>query len=115
MKAEIDAIARDLRDGIKLNAQDHAHILQDYDLQEGDDMPAMAYLEDILDVEWTCNQDKTFKSASILVACGGPTIWVDFGSNTVRGFGGGERAEAYFHDSELVSEIKESLENLFAC
>ena len=81
----------------------------------GEVQDAFCYLDDILDINWILNSDKTYKSAKILVAFGGPNIWIDTGSRKVEGYWWGEYAEAEYRESEFSQELDEALECLFEC
>lgn len=37
----------------------------------------MDYLSDVLDIQYLVNADRTYRSARILIAFGGPTAWID--------------------------------------
>lgn len=60
---------------------------------------AMDWLEDVLDIRYVVNSDGEFISARVLVAFGGPDIWVNFETNTVEGTWGMESATAKFTDT----------------
>lgn len=64
---------------------------------------AFDYLTGVFDTEYVFESDgETPKSGIILVASGGPNIWVDFRWNEVRGFWYGETARASFEDKNDV-------------
>jgi len=71
------------------------------------------WLEDVLDVEWTVSRDGNFLGARILVAFGGPNIWVDTRRQTVEGFWWGDSAFANFTDDAMG--IHEASAEWFAC
>ena len=73
---------------------------------------AMDWLEGALDINYIINSDMTFKAARVLVAFGGPNIWVDFHTNRVELNWWGESASCEFIDEIGVLEM---LEELYDC
>lgn len=67
-------------------------------------MSGFDYLADALDIEYIVNSDRTFKSARVLVAFGGPNIWIDFQSRAVELYWWGDRATAYFNEDAMGVE-----------
>ena len=47
------------------------------DVPEGQDLGAYDYLEDILDIQYIVNSDRTYRGARICIAFGGPTAWIN--------------------------------------
>lgn len=80
--------------------------------EEGEETSAYDYLEDALDINWILNSDRSYKGARILVAFGGPNIWIDTTTNTVEGYWWGDKYSARFDDQ---IGLDEALEELFAC
>ena len=54
---------------------------------------------DIYDIEWITFQDGTFKGARVLVAGGGPTIWVNVKTDEVEGYWAGDHCTQAFQDN----------------
>lgn len=73
---------------------------------------AYDYLEGVLDVNWILNSDKSLRGAELLVAFGGPNIYVDTVHKVVTGYWGGSKAEASFNDNV---GLEEALETWFGC
>ena len=67
---------------------------------------------DVYDIEWICHQDKTYKAARLLVAGGGPNIWVNLQDMTVDGYWGGDKCSRGFVDNIGLDDY---LEELHAC
>lgn len=77
---------------------------------EGD---AFDWLQDSLDIEWVISSDKkTLLGARVLVAFGGPNIWVDTRNKIVEGFWWGDYAKASFEDNLGIAD---ALETLYHC
>ena len=59
------------------------------------------YREDVLDFEWIFNGDKTLKGARILVAFGGPNIWINTVTEQVEGYWWSDTVILSYHNDEL--------------
>ena len=81
------------------------------DITEGKPGTAYEYMEDVYDIEWITNQDHTYKAARLLVAGGGPNIWVNLQTNTVDGYWASDKFSWSFQDNigldEYLQEIHE--------
>lgn len=75
-------------------------------------MSGFDWLHDALDIEWILNNDRTIKGARILVAFGGPNIWVNTTDNTVEGHWWGSSHIERFDDCIGLSD---AIEELFNC
>ena len=73
---------------------------------------AHKWMEDVYDIEWITFQDKTYKAARLLVAGGGPNIWVNLQTNTVQGYWWGDYCEHSFQDNIGLDQY---LEEIFDC
>jgi|TARA_R100001086_G_scaffold33229_1_gene15073 hypothetical protein len=91
IKEHVNSIAQDITDG--------KH-------QAGD------WMEDVLDIQYIINQDKTYRGARILVAFGGPNIWVNTQSGQVEGYWWGDNAFAGFIDNIGLDDF---LEEMYSC
>mgnify|MGYP001793188905 CR=1 FL=1 len=75
-------------------------------------MSGFDYLQDILDIEYRVGSDREYRSAEILVAFGGPNIWIDTKTQTVKGAWWGDHAEASYTDE---MGLDGACEELFNC
>lgn len=83
-----------------------------------DDQPFSAYdyLEGVLDINWILNSDRSLKGARLLVAFGGPNIWIDTVKGTVEGaWWSDSYTGSYDTDSEFARELDDALGELYAC
>ena len=71
-----------------------------------------AFMEGVYDIEWITHQDKTYKAARLLVAGGGPNIWVNLLTNTVDGYWGTDKVQWGFFDEIGLDDY---LEELHSC
>ena len=70
------------------------------------------WMEGVYDIEWITYQDKTYKSARLMVAGGGPSIWVNLQTNTVQGYWWGDYCEHSFQDNIGLDQY---CEEIFDC
>ena len=68
------------------------------DITEGKE-DANKWMEDVYNIEWITNQDHSYKAARLLVAGGGPNIWVNLQTNTVDGYWGSDKRSYGFVDN----------------
>jgi len=76
-------------------------------------MDGFDYISDALDFEFILSSDKTLIGARILVAFGGPDIWIDTKRGEVKGYWGGETARASFHDDPM--SVADAISEIFHC
>ena len=69
-------------------------------------------MEGVYDIEWITFQDHSYKSARLLVAGGGPNIWVNLQRNVVQGYWWGDYCEHHFSDQIGLDGY---LEEIFDC
>jgi hypothetical protein len=78
---------------------------------EDEGCSASDYLSDVLDIEYIVDSKANYLGARVLVAFGGPNIWINTRSNVVEGYWWGDSAQADFTDSlgldDLLSELWE--------
>tara|TARA_Y100000310_G_scaffold302519_1_gene339937 strand:+ start:255 stop:548 length:294 start_codon:yes stop_codon:yes gene_type:complete len=70
---------------------------------------ATSFMEDALDIQYIINQDKTYRGARILVAFGGPNIWVNTQQGVVEGYWWGDDATAGFIDNMGLDDYLEEM------
>ena len=73
---------------------------------------ASKWMEGVYDIEWITHNDHSYKAARLLVAGGGPNIWVNLQTNTVDGYWGGDEVNYGFRDNIGLDDY---LEELHAC
>tara|TARA_R100001224_G_scaffold48938_1_gene28264 strand:- start:246 stop:632 length:387 start_codon:yes stop_codon:yes gene_type:complete len=64
-----------------------------------DSKTASAWMEDTYDIRYIVDREKRYMGAEILVAGGGPTIWVNLYTGYVEGYWGGDRVNEPFIDN----------------
>ena len=67
------------------------------------------FMEGVYDIEWITHNDHTYKAARLLVAGGGPNIWVNLMTNTVDGYWASDRFSWGFVDNIGLDDYLEEL------
>ena len=70
------------------------------------------WLEDALDIQYTINGDMSYYAGRVMVACGGPNIYVDTLSGAVKLYWWADRAE-YELSRAACDALDECLEELY--
>jgi hypothetical protein len=85
---------------------------EDRDTENEGDFSAFDYLQDALDIEYIVNSKGEYLGARVLVAFGGPNIWVNTRTKTIEGYWWGDSAFATFQDN---LGLDDALSELWAC
>ncbi len=72
------------------------------------------YFSDAFDIEYRIGSDRNFRSVCLLVACGGPNIYVDTCAKEVQLYWWSDRA-SYPISTEAADAINEDFEMLYNC
>ena len=67
------------------------------------------WMNDVYDIEWITFNDHSYKAARLLVAGGGPNIWVNLQTGTVDGYWWGDTCNVSFEDNLGLYEYLEDL------
>ena len=70
---------------------------------------ASSFMEDIYNIEWITHQDHRYKGARLLVAGGGPNIWVNLVDGTVDGYWGFDKVKHGFIDNIGLDDYLEEM------
>ena len=70
---------------------------------------ASEWMEDVYDIRYIVDRDKRYMGAELMVAGGGPTIWVNLYTNEVEGYWGGDRVTAPFIDNLGLDDYCEAM------
>ena len=73
---------------------------------------ASDWMEDVYDIRYIVDREKRYYSAEMLVAGGGPTIWVNLNTMEVEGYWGGDRVTVPFSDNLGLDDY---LEDMYGC
>jgi hypothetical protein len=72
---------------------------QDYVDQPRKEITASEWMEHVYDIRYIVDREKRYYSAEMMVAGGGPTIWVSLNEMEVQGYWGGDRVNVPFTDN----------------
>ena len=70
------------------------------------------WMEGTYDIRYLVDREKRYLGAEILVAGGGPTIWVDTWDQEVKGYWGSDRVTCPFADN---LDLNDYLEEMYGC
>lgn len=76
-------------------------------------MDGLEYLSDALDIEYIVNSDKEVLGARILVAFGGPNIWIDTRNRRVEGYWWGDSCIKSYSRDEF--DLDEAVRTIYSC
>ena len=85
--------------------------IEEYELEA---LSLYDYFDDCYDIEYRVGSDKQFRSVCIMVACGGPNIYIDTRSKLVELYWWSDRA-SYPIYSDVCEEIDRIFEEVFNC
>lgn len=68
---------------------------------DGNEIDVCEYMEDVLDINYLINSDKSYKGARLLVAFGGPNIWIDTANKQVEGYWWNNNFIAHYQEDGL--------------
>ena len=83
--------------------------LSNYDSKCEVILEAERFMESVYDITWITNQDHKYQGAKLLVAGGGPNIWVNMNTHEVEGYWWGDRVIEPFVDNLQLDEYLEEL------
>ena len=78
------------------------------EITEGKKDPAI-WMYDVYDVEWITHQDHSYKAARLMVAGGGPNIWVNTQTEMVEGYWGADEISWHYQDNIGLDDYLEEL------
>ena len=67
------------------------------------------WMEDVYDIRYIVDREKRYLGAELLVAGGGPTIWVDLWDKEVKGYWGSDRVTCPFADNLGLDDYCEEM------
>jgi hypothetical protein len=76
-------------------------------------MDGLEYLSDALDIEYIVNGDREVLGARILVAFGGPNIWINTRTRQVEGYWWGDSCIMSYDNDEIG--LDDAIQTLWSC
>ena len=73
---------------------------------------AHEWMEGVYDIRYIVDREKRYYSAELMVAGGGPTIWVNLNTKEVEGYWGSDRVNEPFIDN---LDLDGYLEEMYGC
>ena len=70
---------------------------------------ASDWMEGVYDIRYIVDREKRYYSAELLVAGGGPTIWVSLNEMEVQGYWGSDRVNVPFSDNLGLDDYCEEM------
>ena len=76
---------------------------------------ANQFMDGVYNIEWITHQDHSYKAARLLVAGGGPNIWVNLQTNTVDGYWGADKRSYGFVDNIGLDDYLQEMHDSNKC
>ena len=89
-------IAQEITDGLKIDDTSGTGTVTEW-------------MEGVYDIRYLVDREKRYLGAELLVAGGGPTIWVDTWDKEVKGYWGADRVRVPFSDNIGLDDYCEEL------
>ena len=74
-----------------------------------------SFMDGVYNIEWITHQDHTYKAARLLVAGGGPNIWVNLQTNTVDGYWASDKFSWSFQDAIGLDDYLQEMHDSNKC
>ena len=101
---QLRRMCRDIADSISRPKE-----IEDEETGEKREETAHDWMEDVYDIRYYINRDKSYLGAEIMVAGGGPTVWVNTYTKQVEGYWGGDKVLEPFIDELGLDDYCEEL------
>ena len=82
------------------------------DISNGDGTSASEFMDSTYDIRYIVDREKRYMAAELLVAGGGPTIWVNLNTGYVEGYWGGDKVE---HPFTANLGLDDYCEEMYGC
>ena len=73
--------------------------------------PASEYMDHVYDIRYLVDREKRYMGCELMVAGGGPTLWVNTYTKEVEGYWGGDRVTWAFQDNIGLDDYNEEMYN----
>lgn len=85
-----------------------------HDLEDLEQLGIWDFLADVYDIEYRCSSEREWRSVQVMIACGGPNIYLDSASKDVELYWWSERAR-YPMSYEAVEALESWAEEMWSC
>jgi len=108
-------MSKEIKDSVEHIVKTLEHGFEGFmeDNEYGETQTAFDYLQDVLDIEYIVNSKKEYLGARVLVAFGGPNIWINTRTKQVEGYWWGDSCIMSYDKDEM--DIDGALSELFNC
>ena len=80
--------------------------------EHGEEASVASWMQDVYDIRYIVAREPRSLGAELLVAGGGPTVWVNLDTKYVEGYWGGDKVTEPFIDNLGLDEY---CEDMYAC
>ena len=77
--------------------------------EDREDVTASKWMEDVYDIRYLVDREKRYLGCELMVAGGGPTIWVNTWTKEVEGYWGGDRVTWAYQDNIGLDDYNEEM------
>ena len=77
--------------------------------EDREEVTASKWMEDVYDIRYLVDREKRYLGCELMVAGGGPTIWVNTWTKEVEGFWGGGRVTWAYQDNIGLDDYNEEM------
>ena len=111
VKKKSETCEEQLRRMCKNIAEDITNPVMRKDPETGEkrEETASSWMEDVYDIRYIVDREKRYIGAELMVAGGGPTIWVNLDTKYVEGYWGGDKVLEPFIDNLGLDDYCEEL------
>lgn len=111
LQSHVDQIAENLTIG--LTFEQAGFDAEEFQSEPDNIISGYDYLSDALDIQYIVDGEGNYIAARILVAFGGPNIWINTQTKTVEGYWYGDSAFASYYDDAM--NIDEACNEIWGC
>ena len=98
LRRQCKNIANDITDGLKIADTSGQGTVSEW-------------MEGVYNIRYIVDSEKKYLGAMLMVAGGGPTIWVNTWTKEVEGYWGGDKCTHYFQDNIGLDDYNEEIYN----
>lgn len=101
-------------DGDEVNIEELTDEEREEVEETGEQLTLWDYFTDFFNIDYILDSNRELKAVRVMVACGGPNIYIDTETEKVELYWWTERGEAYI-DRDVCEDINEVFRELFYC
>jgi hypothetical protein len=105
-EAQLRRMCKNIADGIT-----SPEMVTDEETGEKRTETAHDWMEDVYDIRYLVDREKRYLGCELMVAGGGPTIWVNTWTSEVEGYWGGDKVVEPFIDNIGLDDYNEEMYN----